>query len=129
MAKGSKLSGPIYKAVSESRKEELDPKCINGDQEAFAITNRGELIPCCWLDTYVQKMEHDYGMLTLASNLNDYDSIEEILLQDEWVDFRTNLRNGKGFAICYLVCKKREAPQHKRMTVYGKGKEKWKKET
>ena len=129
MAKGSKLSGPIYKAITESREEELDPKCINGDQEAFAITNRGEVIPCCWLDTYVQKMEHDYGMLTLASNLNDYDSIEEILLQDEWVDFRNNLKNGKGFDICHLICKKREAPQHKRMTVYSKDRENWTKET
>ena len=41
MAKGSRGSGPIYKAITESRDEELDPKCINGDQEAFAITNRG----------------------------------------------------------------------------------------
>lgn len=129
MAKSLKPPGALYNAVVASRNKELDPKCINGDQEAFAITNRGELIPCCWLDTYVQKMEHNYGMLTLASNLNDYDSIEEILLQDEWVDFRTNLRNGKGFDMCHLMCKKREIPQHKKMTVYGKDGKKWTKET
>jgi hypothetical protein len=128
--KGSKQIGAIQKGVTESRNEELDPKCLNGDQEAFAITNRGELIPCCWLDTYVQKMEHNYIMLTLASNLNDYDSIEEILLQDEWVDFRTNLKNGKGFDMCHLMCKKREIPQHKKITIYSdKGVDPWTKAT
>jgi len=125
----SKPHVSITKAVEESRKDELDPKCLNGGQEAFAITNRGEVIPCCWLDTSVQKKEVDYGMLALASNLDDYDSIEEILLQDEWVEFRNNLRQGKGFGICHLVCKKRDVPQHKRMTVLSNGKEKWTKET
>lgn len=99
------------------RTSELDPKCINGKQEAFGFTNRGELIPCCWLDTQVNRRDEDYMTLVLASNINDYDSVEEILLQDEWVDFRNNLKNNKGFAICHFVCKKRDSPQHKREVV------------
>ena len=55
-------------------------------------------------------------------DIDDYDSIEEILLQDEWVEFRNNLRKGKGFAICHHVCKKRDTPQHKRMTILSKDK-------
>ena len=117
-----KIKQGIAEAVYNSKDSELDPKCITGAQEAFAITNRGEVIPCCWLDTSAQKTEIDYGMLTLASNLDDYDSIEEILLQDEWVEFRNNLRKGKGFAICHHVCKKRDTPQHKRMTILSKDK-------
>lgn len=93
---------------------ELDPKCLNGQQEAFAITNRGELIPCCWLDTGLSRDDLDYEALALASNINDYDSIDEILLQPEWIEFRKNLRNGKGFKFCHLQCKKRDKPQHKR---------------
>lgn len=96
---------------------ELDPKCINGKQESFAITNRGELIPCCWLDTQVNRKDEDYMTLVLASNLNDYDSIEEILLQPEWINFRENLKNNKGFKVCHLVCKKRDNAQHKREVI------------
>ena len=117
-----KIKQGIKEAVYNSKDSELDPKCITGVQEAFAITNRGEVIPCCWLDTSAQKKELEYGMLTLASNLDDYDSIEEILLQDEWVEFRNNLRKGKGFALCHHVCKKRDIPQHKRMTILSKDK-------
>ena len=95
-------------------KSELDPKCLNGKQSSFAITNRNELIPCCWLDTQVNRKDEDYMTLVLASNLNDYDSIEEILLQPEWIEFRENLKQNKGFTICHHVCKKRDTPQHKR---------------
>ena len=119
----------IKETVDANREAEIDPKCINGAQEAFAITNRGEVIPCCWLDTYVQRMEEDYAMLALASNLNDFDSIEEIFLQDEWVEFRKNLREGKGFGICHLVCKKRDSFQHKKMTVVRKDGRGWEKNT
>ena len=29
---------------------ELDPKCFDRRQHNYGFTNRGELIPCCWLD-------------------------------------------------------------------------------
>jgi len=117
----TKVNQGITEAIENDKESELDPKCISGSQEAFAITNRGEVIPCCWLDTSIQRKDMDYGMLTLASNLDDYDSIDEILLQDEWVEFRNNLRKGKGFALCHHVCKKRDTPQHKKMTILGTG--------
>jgi hypothetical protein len=119
----TKVKQGITEAVESDKGSELDPKCISGSQEAFAITNRGEVIPCCWLDTSIQRKDMDYGMLTLASNLDDYDSIDEILLQDEWVQFRNNLRQGKGFALCHHVCKKRDTPQHKKMTILSEGDE------
>lgn len=113
-----------------SKETELDPKCLDRRQEAFGLTNRGELIPCCWLDNQVNRQDPDYGQLLLASRIDDYDSIEEILLTDEWVEFYQNIAKGKGFTICHLVCKKREAPQHKRETFLNKeGDEAYVKET
>ncbi len=110
----------IEEALEDWRNAEIDPKCLNGQQEAFAITNRGELIPCCWLDTGHQRKEEDYMKLVWASNITDYDNIEEILLQDEWIEFYENLKKGRGFAFCHHVCKKRETNQHKRMTILNK---------
>ena len=93
---------------------EIDPKCMNGKQEAFGITNRGEVIPCCWADTEKVRKDPDYKKLVAVSNINDYDTVEEIFLQDEWIEFAENLEKGDNvFDVCYTICKKRESPQHK----------------
>ena len=128
MKKG--INQGIARALINYQEIEIDPKCLNGQQEAFAITNRGELIPCCWLDTGHQRKQEAYMKLVWASNIADYDSIEEILLQDEWIEFYENLKKGRGFSICHLVCKKRETPQHKKMTILNDdGGDKYVKET
>lgn len=104
------------------RKSELDPKCFDRRQESYAITNRMELIPCCWLDNQVNRQDIEYGQLLLASRIYDYDSIDEILLTDEWIEFYENLGKGKGFPMCHVVCKKRDVPQHKTESFYRDGK-------
>lgn len=91
----------------------IDPKCVTGNQEAFGFTNRGEMIPCCWCDTQRVRADPDYQKLLAVSNIKDYDSVEEIFLQDEWIEFIENLKNNKGFEVCYTICKKRDAPKHK----------------
>lgn len=100
--------------------EKLDPKCLNGKQEAFALTNKGQLIPCCWLDTQAQRAESDYQQLLMVSHVDDYDSIEEIFLTDEWVEFYSNLKKGKGFSHCHRICKWRESDQHKKEIILDK---------
>jgi hypothetical protein len=102
----------------EEKLPELDAKCFNKKQPAFAITNRGEVIPCCWLDTKVQREEEDYQKLLAVSHLDDYDSVDEIFLTEEWVNFFENLSKGKGFTICHHVCKKRTVDQHKKEIYY-----------
>lgn len=97
---------------------EIDPKCFNKKQPAFAVTNRGELIPCCWCDTQVVRAEKRYQKLLMVSNLDDYDSIDEILLTDEWVQLFNDLQNNKGFSVCHSICKKRDVDQHKKETYY-----------
>lgn len=97
---------------------EIDPKCLDDRQPSFGLTNRGELIPCCWMDNQTNRYDEDYQKLLAVSKIEDYDSIDEILYTDEWIQFSKNISNGIGFISCYQVCKKRETPQHKRESFY-----------
>ena len=124
-----KIDHPFAQEPENVERAELDPKCFDRRQEAYAITNRMELIPCCWLDNQINRKDIEYGQLLLASRIYDYDSIDEILLTDEWIEFYENLGKGKGFPMCHIVCKKRETPQHKKETFYKDGKLALKKET
>jgi len=94
--------------------DEIDPKCLDSRQNAFGLTNRGELIPCCWADNQVNRKDPIYQRLTMVSHIADYDSIDEILMTDEWLEFTENLLKGKGMQVCHQVCKKRSSPQHKK---------------
>jgi hypothetical protein len=94
--------------------KKIDPKCLDKRQQMFGFTNQGQLIPCCWLDTKDTRKDPKYQKLLEVSKLDDYDSIEEILLNNEWIEFINDLKNDKGFPMCYEVCKKRETPQHMR---------------
>ena len=100
------------------KKTEIAPKCFNNIQDAFGTTNRGEIIPCCWLDTQSTRRDPDYQKLLEVSRIDDYDSIDEIFLTDEWIDFFNNLKKGIGFPVCYKICKKREQGQHKKESIY-----------
>lgn len=100
------------------KRQQLDPKCIDNRQPSFGLTNRGELIPCCWMDTQFNRFDEDYQKLLAVSKIEDYDSIDEILLTDEWIEFSKNISKGIGFAWCHHVCKKRETAQHKRENWY-----------
>lgn len=92
----------------------LDAKCMDDRQQAFAITNLGQLIPCCWLDNQDNRKDLEYQQLLMVSHVSDYDTIEEILTTDEWIKFYNNLKSGKGFPTCHNVCKARSSAQHKR---------------
>jgi len=120
------LYKPKRTAVDDTKIEkymshELDPKCLDDRQPSFGLTNRGELIPCCWMDNQVNRHDEDYQKLLAVSKIEDYDSIDEILFTDEWIQFSKNISNGIGFISCHHVCKKRETPQHKRESLYEDG--------
>ena len=100
--------------LKKYRAQELDPKCLDDRQPSFGLTNRGELIPCCWMDNQVNRLDEDYQKLLAVSKIEDYDSIDEILFTDEWIKFSKNITKGIGFMSCHNICKKRETPQHKR---------------
>ena len=98
-----------------SNKIILEPRCMpaKGSIEKrmqAAITNRGELIPCCWIDQ-PNVLDHPIMKKMLkVSKISEHDSIEDILLTDEWKEFAKNLaeRNfDKILPVCILHCKKR----------------------
>lgn len=88
---------------------DLDPKCLKKEPSpgnAFALTNKGELIPCCWLDSHAGRTtDKEYQKLLSVSKVSDYENIEDIFLTEEWQLFLQNLYKGKGFKECHLKCK------------------------
>jgi hypothetical protein len=88
-----------------SEKIELDPQCFKGTI-AFAVTNRGHLIPCCRCDDPPTVRDPEFQKLLAVSKISDYNSIEEILATKEWLEFEENLRNHKGPDACIKTCRK-----------------------
>ena len=90
----------------------FEPKCINGTMQA-AVTNRGHLIPCCWLD---DKSKHHMNhpimqSLLKVSKISEVDDIEQIVLSKEWINFKKNLEEenfDKILPTCKRQCQVRE---------------------
>jgi len=112
---------------NNSIKIDLEPRCMtpsDNDPERrmqTAVTNRGHLIPCCWIDqTDVLKHPIMKKMLKV-SKISEHDSIEDILLTDEWKEFAKNLaeRNfDKILPVCILHCKKRKGRNRHKIETY-----------
>jgi len=83
----------------------LDPLCLKG-KIAMAITNRGELIPCCRCDDPHTTNDTEFQKLLKVSKISDYDSIDEILKTKEWKRFKKNLENNIGPKACWETCRK-----------------------
>ena len=83
--------------------QKLDPECFKGNI-SFAITNRGELIPCCYCDTPDTINDPKFTKLLAVSKISEVDSIQEILLTDEWQEFYNDLLNHKGPPACWSTC-------------------------
>ena len=60
---------------------QLDPMCLKNEVHV-AITNLGEVIPCCYLDTPYNQFDTDYQKLLKVSKISDYDNIDEIYDQE-----------------------------------------------
>ena len=95
----------------EITENQLDPMCLKNEVQV-AITNQGELIPCCYIDTPSNNLDPEYKKLLKVSKINDYDNIEEIYLTKEWIEFAENLRNHKGFSACRNIC-----PKHRKIDI------------
>ena len=90
--------------------KEFLPKCLTGN-ETFAITNRNCLVPCCYVDDKTASQTKVMKDLVAVSNLDDYDSIADILSQDEWKDFYKVLKRAHRRqktmnipSICSKIC-------------------------
>ncbi len=85
----------------------FDPKCFK-DQK-LAITNRGELIPCCYLDSKCGMSDSEILKLLKVSKISDYEKIEDILNTPEWINFEKKLlrKNGPWPMACTYFCQVR----------------------
>ena len=89
--------------------KELDPICFKG-RIGMAITNNGELIPCCRLDDgRARYNDPEFQKLLAVSKISDYDSIDDILETKEWKLFYENLRNHIGPKPCWRTCGKNKS--------------------
>lgn len=95
---------------------ELEPQCLDETRMAMAITNRGELIPCCRCDDPATLGDTKFQELIAVSRIADYDSIQEILETPQWIEFEQNLRNNKGPYACWSTCRKGKEDQYKQVT-------------
>ena len=101
----------------------LDPKCLKGEI-AVALTNRGELIPCCYCDDSPTLRDKKFKKLLEVSKISKVDDIMEIFLTKEWIDFAKDLENNIGPAACINTCKVRNNPKDgiRKETFYDRGK-------
>lgn len=94
----------------------LNPKCMNNGIQ-LAITNRGELIPCCRLDDPKTLQNPKVKKLTNVSNISDYETIDEILFQNEWLEFFENLQNDIAVEECFKTCGTNKEENKKQITI------------
>ena len=73
----------------------IKPMCFNGDMN-LAVTNRGQVLPCCHCDTERMMKDPEFKKLAENSYLKDYDHVNEILSNDHWQAFYESLENNRG---------------------------------
>ena len=94
---GARLGKPL-----RSNKK-INPKCLHGRDLGYAIT--GHMTPCCWTniswnDTWLSKF------FTPEMHIDNFDTIEDILNSEVWVNFFEMLENDntKAPLICKQMC-------------------------
>ena len=94
-------------------KPELEPRCMiqrNERRQQAAVTNRGHLIPCCWIDQ-TEELKHPTMQKILAvSKISEVESIDEILLSEPWQKFAKDLAENNFkeiMPVCVTHCLKR----------------------
>ena len=75
-------------------KKIFTPQCLSDDQ-SYGIDNRNTLIPCCYVDNAGLVTNKLLDDLLKVSNIDDYDSIEDIINQKEWKEFFEHLKKAK----------------------------------
>jgi len=110
MTQGGRIKRRIWWKMDKEEKLKLNPRCIAGTMQA-AVTNRGHLIPCCWLDDKNNLNHPIMKSLLKVSKISEVDDIEQIVFTKEWIEFEKNLKErnfDKILPTCKHQCQVRE---------------------
>ena len=110
MTQGGRIKRRIWWKMDKEEKLKLNPRCIAGTMQA-AVTNRGHLIPCCWLDDKNNLNHPIMKSLLKVSKISEVEDIEQIVFSKEWMDFEKNLKDenfDKILPTCKHQCQVRE---------------------
>ena len=97
----------------EKRKREgakWEPQCLSSiEPKGFGTTSNGYLIPCCLCDNKTfgpQKKESLAPLYDEELKLEKNESIDDILLSDQWQNFWKSLKSGPKNApnVCIYYC-------------------------
>ncbi len=81
----------------------INPKCKAGKDYSYSA--KGFLLPCCWCDTVNPETDKElHKLFNPELHLSNVDSIEEVLLSDEWLNFDESIT--KDFDKAPKVCKR-----------------------
>lgn len=100
--------------MAETRK--INPQCLL-TTKSLAITNEGIVLPCCECDSphrYSRSATPGFMNLLKTSNIDDFDSIEDVISQPSWKRFQEDLLNDQAPEWCYEICdiKKEDRNEH-----------------
>jgi hypothetical protein len=99
----------------------IKPMCFNGNMN-LAVTNRGQVLPCCHCDTERMMKDPEFKKLAENSYLKDYDHVNDILSNDHWQAFYESLENNRGPFACWDTCRSNKKQGKQEMTVAEGGK-------
>lgn len=90
----------------------LNPQCIKGEI-SFAVTNREELIPCCYLDSPNNLNHPLLEKLLKVSKIDSTNTVDKILNHKEWKRFYKNLTKNIAPPQCHLICARTKESKRK----------------
>lgn len=83
--------------------DKLQPLCFK--DFSMSITNEGYLVPCCYCDDPPTMEDPEFKKLLAVSKIKDYDNLEDIFYNKEWIDFYKKLENNIAPCdACLSVC-------------------------
>lgn len=88
---------------------EIFPQCMD-DKSVRAFAATGFILPCCWCDS--KRIEEDFGQLIQDHlHIDNVESIEDIELSDEWLNFFRMLKHNPEDAppTCKHYCGKKDS--------------------
>ena len=87
-------------------KKKFKPMCMEHKTE-MAVTNRNQMLPCCYIDTPKWIQFEEIKKLLSVSDIAKNKSLKDITSSKEWVEFYNILKEGdvnKIPAVCKHHC-------------------------